>query len=117
MTKPTKQQVLDCNDIQQLHKWAAIHCMGLHVEPSISGGKYLSEDSCSYFGDVIDWQPCLPTPEGKAQCFDLMVEYKIEIHWNPNWIWFGKGDLITFDKESDFQEAIVKVVIISEIEE
>lgn len=126
MTKPTKQQILDCNDIQQLHEWAA--------KAEYDNGNKSDEVTNAVTGNPYSktrYEPCSPTVEGKAQAIELAEKYGMELDFegkcvaigNELTFWFidkNKRNKPFWQNENfadTWQIAAVKLGIISEIKE
>ncbi len=116
-TKPTKNEILDCNDEKQLREWAATVCYGWHRKLIISKhvnfyvwvdelGKPQGTCGSLTFHGRKPFNPCSPTVEGMAQCFELMVKYELAGQVSSFMELNGEG----------LQETIVKAAIISELE-
>jgi hypothetical protein len=108
--KPTIQQVIDCQDEQQLNDWAAIWCMGwggnrrnYWEEPMSMGRLHLK----------ATYNPC----QDGAQAFELLDMFGVMPRFSDNHIYFtGLPELGVFDRHQ-LKQSIVKASIISAIEE
>jgi len=116
MKQPTKQDILECDDKDQLNEWAAIYCMGWQEaldEDSHSIDWITQEDG--YICKKRDYSPCTD----KAQSFDLMVKYGVY----PIRAGTGSDKLFIprLEPDSDLfhvdelQTAIVKAALIREV--
>ncbi len=84
MTKPTQEQVEQCDDVNQLHEWAAVYCFGAEkinkCSYDIDGFPYhLTKNVLIVDSEVLyeDFTPCHPTTEGKAQAYDLGIKFDV----------------------------------------
>jgi hypothetical protein len=132
MTKPTPEQVEQCDDLDQLNEWAAVYCMvwKLHVFDDETNGVHEEDWITSNYQFKCakgQYHPCSPTLEGKAQAYDLGIKFgtfpvKSEESglWHANW-GVIKLDfpqiLFSFVEHEKPQVAQVKAAIISAVSE
>jgi len=69
MTKPTEQQVIDCDDEQQLSEWAAIYCMGWSLDEE--------NDDWIYHGAAMIGRAYYNPCQNNAQAIELMVKFGV----------------------------------------
>jgi hypothetical protein len=124
MTKPTLEQIEQCDDEGQLNEWAAVYCMGWELVKDDSPSPFGIKDrpywnNFNNLGDTgcyfDEWQPYHPTIEGKAQCFDLMVKFKLEPHFDKDWVLASRVGIRVANES--LQTAIVKAALISAVSE
>jgi len=116
MPKPTEQQIIDCDDEQQLNEWAAIYCMGWirskddNPDPNIFVDRYTWSSFDGATGEYVDmYNPC----KNGGQAFDLMVKFYVVIHWGCSYATSTNSPIIGFN--GDLLKAITKASICSAI--
>ena len=77
MTKPTRAEVLACNNDRQLNDWAAVYCMGWR---RCAGAWFSAKENgaitnLSPKAEIEGYNPS----QDKEQAFDLMVKYKLGV--------------------------------------
>ena len=81
------------------------------IEPSIDGGRYVSDDGCTYFGAKCDYTPTT----NKEHAWDLMVKYSliVDVHWSgAHYIHYGENDSF-IDNETDLLRAVTIASILA----
>lgn len=109
--KPTQEE-LQLKSGDELDEISALVCMSLHQSTDINGQPAYVDANDRLFNDNGIWQPTQNTPEGKGQCWNLMVTYGLAPR--PS----GGGWLIFVDKNSrvtdkDPQRCVVIAAILS----
>lgn len=121
MNTPTKQDVIECNDDQQLNKWVADYCepLGLVNDYRDGNGRWLGDGSPRLHTSnrIIPYEPCSPTEKGKAQCWDLMVKHKLSVDIeNGNVMTPGMaGHCHSIHDPDNWQIAVLKAAILVEL--
>lgn len=124
--KPTKEQILACDDEKQLNEWIAEICIGWErVKLHTNFYKYAPED---YWRPISpdkpngllckDWQPCSNTEKGKAQCWGLAEKYELELDFVLKCARYDdKQTELTYEVHAGcMQIAVAKAALISELE-